>query len=303
MSRKFAHQILKLSVLLIVFASLFLWGESKVYASEMGSEPYITISSYEVSGDEIIPGQEFTVKFTLQNADLSVPAQNVLLNISTSENISFVYPSVPQVYLGNFEPNSSQEVSFTFLAAENMYSSNASFYVTTASDSRTNYVVLTAPVSIESQKITVLSTNIPDEGYAEESITSSLYFRTTEEDNLRNVELNVYIDDEIVATGLIGNMTPGASKTQSISFSVDEEGEHSLVFEIAGMDSDGTTQVVEAYKGTICITKRAEDVIGNPSEEKTLFIMDNKDKLIIICSGCLAVLCIVGIVLTIRKYR
>lgn len=264
------------------------------------SGPYIIVSSYEVSAGSIIPGEDFELSITIQNVDSLDVAKNVIVSITTLDGINTIYPSVPQIYVGDIAPNESKEVIFTYKVSSTYLLDTASFYTSIVSDDRTNSIILTAPVKLDDAAFTVLSKNIPTESAIGEKISASFYFRVRGESNLSNVVMHAYIDGEEIVTSQIGNVRQGASKTQNITFEIDSIGSHDLVFTLEGIDQDGMNRITELYNGTIDIFEMSNEnmmqdsgPVVNIRARRDVFVMGGSAVLILILS--------VGIVLVIKK--
>lgn len=291
------------SLILISLVITILYADSAaVYADMKSSDPYVIVSAYEVTDDNIIPGQEFELKLSVLNSDYTSVARDVLVSISCSDGITTVYPSVSQSFIGDMSQGEQRNLSFSFFAPTSISSDVALFYVTILSGSTSNYVVLSAPVKTVSSPFIVLATNVPDEIGENESVNSSLRFKVNSEDNLSNVEVSVYDNGEKIAGSSIGNMYTGATKTQNISFSLSETGKHTVLYCIEGMDTNGLVLSMDACICNINVVEH-ESVIDTEIENTTERKLSSKDCTIIVACSIAIVLCVGGIVFGIYKYR
>ena len=150
----------------------------------------------------------------------------------------------------------------------------------------------------------VVSQSIPEEAGTGDKIAASLSFKSLLEEKLSNVVLYVYVDSDSkpVASANIGNITAGASKTQNMTFFINEKGRHTLKFELSYSNSEGIFSTTELYSGKIQIGEQSEDSNLPESDIQETSISD-RDKMII--GGCLglSLLLGVGIVIIAKKYN
>ena len=298
----------QIGIFFLTLILVFTFFGYEAFATELtgGSEPYITVSSYEVSDGMVEPGKEFELILKLQNSSELVAANNVLVNVTSDSGITTVYPTLPQYYIGSIEPNTTKNLTFTYKTPTSYTNDTISFYINIASDTKTNYVVATAPVNTDNSRFFVSSATVPDETYAGVDSTAIIAFRINNEDNLSNVVLNAYLDDiELpVSTAPIGNISAGASKSQSISMRFDEIGDHSVKLELVGVDSNGTEYKTVAYSGMVKVSP-AEEVEGNSTDSQYTSgkTYTQRDKMVIAGSSVMILLCICGMIYIIRKYN
>ena len=289
--------------IIIVIAVLVTYNVDRSYATELKDDSYIIVDSYEISGGEIIPGQSFEFSITLKNMSSTYEAQNVTVDIRASEGITLAYPSISQYYVGTMGPGNSQTISFKFDASESVNYGRAYFEIALSSNTRNNSVSLTVPVRKDNSMFSVLSVSVPETAISGDNITTKLYFKSVREHTLSNVVLTLYVDGEAVAESAIGNMSAGASKTRSVSFSIFDEGSYDVLLEISGMGADGEIQSLVAYSGTIEIVASSDNDNNDTEEINTDRLFSRREKAILGGSGFIILISIVGIVLIARKYR
>lgn len=293
--------------LIMVIIILSITNVYAIRADEDGENvyaPIVVVSSYEVSDDILIPGENFILTVELENTDKNVSANNILLNLSFSDGISTIYPTLTQEYIESIEPGTKKKVQFEMVIAPYFNRPMAAFGINIAMDNRTNYVTLYAPVEMDNSLFKVYSKTIPEEAVAGEKVSLSLSFRSLLEEKLSDVNLQVFVDDgdKAIATTNIGNISVGASKTENVAFFINETGEHLIKLVLSYCTSEGEEAETELYSGKITITdatseKTAE--VAVPVETS----MSDRDKMIIV--GCLglSVVLFVGIIVMIKKYN
>ncbi len=271
---------------------------------EIINDPILVVSSYEVSGGVIIPGEKFILTVELENTDKNKEAHNILVNLSFSDGVSTVYPTLTQEYIESIEPNTKRKLQFEMIVASYYSRPMAAFGVNIVMDTRSNYVTLYAPVQLDNSMFKVVSKNIPEEAGKGEKISVSLSFKSLLEEKLSNVNLQILVDDDKkpIATTNIGNISAGASKTQNMAFFIDEIGEHTVHFMLSFNSEEGEESTAELYSGKIQVNSVQKENVPEVSETIETSLSD-RDKMIII--GCLgaAFLLSIGIVLIIKKYN
>ena len=271
---------------------------------EIINDPILVVSSYEVSGGVIIPGEKFILTVELENTDKNKEAHNILVNLSFSDGVSTVYPTLTQEYIESIEPNTKRKLQFEMIVASYYSRPMAAFGVNIVMDTRSNYVTLYAPVQLDNSMFKVVSKNIPEEVGAGEKISVSLSFKSLLEEKLSNVNLQILVDDDKkpIATTNIGNISAGASKTQNMAFFIDEIGEHTVHFMLSFNSEEGEESNTELYSGKIQVNNVQKENVPVVAETIETTLSD-RDKMIII--GCLgaAFLLSIGIVLIIKKYN
>ena len=293
--------------LIMVIIILSITNVYAIRADEDGENvyaPIVVVSSYEVSDDILIPGENFILTVELENTDKNVSANNILLNLSFSDGISTIYPTLTQEYIESIEPGTKKKVQFEMVIAPYFNRPMAAFGINIAMDNRTNYVTLYAPVEMDNSLFKVYSKTIPEEAVAGEKVSLSLSFRSLLEEKLSDVNLQVFVDDgdKAIATTNIGNISVGASKTENVAFFINETGEHLIKLVLSYCTSEGEEAETELYSGKITITdatseKTAE--VAVPVETS----MSDRDKMIIVGGLGLSVVLFVGIIVMIKKYN
>lgn len=300
------NKIKTLLSLLLVFAFISFNSLISVKAVEpvIEYEPFIMVSSYEVTDDIIIPGKAFELIIEVENTDPKVATRGSLMTISFPDGISTAYQSSNQIYLEKLAPGEKRKVTFKLYASQYYGRSLVPFMINITSEIRTNSATIYAPVQLDLSAFKVVSQTVPEEAGAGEKIAVSFSFKSLLEEKLSNVILSVYVDNESkpVTTANIGNISGGASKTQNLTFFIYEKGRHSVRFELSYNMAEGEASVAELYSGKIMINDASENAypIINEVQEEAI---TGRDKLIII--GCLglSVLLGIGIVLIAKKYN
>ena len=303
--KKMRKRIKTLSSLLLVLVVLLFNAAIPAWADEtIEYEPFVVVSSYKVSDDIIIPGKQFVLTIEVENTDKKVATRGMLMTINFPDGISTAYGSSNQIYIDSLKAGEKREIEVQMFASQYYNRSTVPFGITFISEIRTNSATVYASVQLDRSLFKVVSQSIPEEAGAGDKIAASLSFKSLLEEKLSNVVLYVYVDSDSkpVASANIGNITAGASKTQNMTFFINEKGRHTLKFELSYSNSEGIFSTAELYSGKISIGEQSEDSNLPESDIQETSISD-RDKMII--GGCLglSLLLGVGIVIIAKKYN
>ena len=97
-------------ILLIAFIKVFSYVD--INADEIMEEPIVIVSSYKVSNDIVVPGEQFDLVLELENKDKNEATTGLLVNINFPDGITTVYPSLTQVYIDSLNPGEKRKVTF-----------------------------------------------------------------------------------------------------------------------------------------------------------------------------------------------
>ncbi|MBQ8798862.1 MAG: hypothetical protein IJZ55_04780 [Lachnospiraceae bacterium] len=255
--------------------------EVKESVVDDGKDPFIVIERYELSRERIIPGNGFTLTLHLKNLSETRSASQVLVDITNPKGVAPVYGTVSQMFLGDFGPGESREVSFDYDSWTSITTETLDFGVVLVSDENSNGLVLRVPVGIDSI-FHVMAANGPSTVYVGETASVSLNFRVLGEENISDVVLRMECEGETVATNSIGNLNAGTTKTQSISFKMSETGKYTVDFYMEYVGADGETEseyiatkvleVKEIENATPGLNLPGDNTTTEPDDTKTMIL-------------------------------
>ena len=300
-----AKKIKILSGMLLVFIYIIFGTVIPLHSEESGgSEPFIVVSSYEITDNIVIPGNAFDLTIEVENTDKSRATRGSVMTISFPDGIRTAYGSSNQLYLDSLKPGEKRKVVFGLYAAPNYSKASVPFEITITSEVRSNSTNIYAPVLLDNSSFKVVSQTVPEEAGAGNKIAASFSFKSLLNEKLSNVVLSVYVDKnkEPITSAMIGNITAGASKTQNLTFFINEKGSHALRFELSYNTADGEASLAELYSGNIQINEPSGDSFYEIDDIQNKPISDS-DKLIIIGCLTLSVLLSIGIVIIAKKYN
>lgn len=238
-------KIVRYLMAIIFMLSAFCVQETSVSATAGDEvfEPFIVVESYEVSGERIIPGEQFTLTLNLKNYSTVATAHDVLIDIENPGGVAPVYGTVSQIFLGDMGPGENRKVSFEYNSSDMIISETLDFSVAIISKNNANYVLLRIPAGMENP-FNVLELSVQENVFVTENTSALLSFRVLGEEDVSNVVFRVESNGEVLGSSHAGSITAGATKTHSISYQFLGAGEYVLDFYVDYVTEDGTEETV-----------------------------------------------------------
>ena len=303
--KKWLFKSCKLLLCSIIFGAMLMMQCSTVKAAEMVDLPYIVIDSYELTKEKVIPGEDFTLTMKLRNSSKSATAYNVVVNVTNPSGVLPIYGKVSQTLVDNIKPGEVVEVSFDYTSVAELFGECLDFYVSVSGTTYTN-VVLRVPMGVDSP-FTILASGIPTQMYAEEISSAYVSFKVLGDENVRNVYLEMQVDDEIIVKSSIGTLTPGVTRTQNLSPMISTPGIYEAKLILYYDDATEQTQSIVIGTSSLNVTEKLESSDSNqepvtpntpPQEEEQI------NKSILMGAGGIIVLLVLAIaVWFVRKRR
>ena len=197
-------------VALLCSQTVTVFADTKI--TEDVTEPYIVVDSYKISNDSLVLGEGFTLTLYLKNPSTTKTAHEVLIDITNPSGVVPVYGTVSQLFLGDIAPQETVEVSFDYDSWAGGKEKALEFSITLVSNTK------------------IINSSMPEENYIGLNTSASVSFRVLGEESLGNVELRVECNGETIGKSLVGSITAGITKTQSVSFVLEHAGEYTLDF-------------------------------------------------------------------------
>ena len=214
-------------VALLCSRTVTVFADTKI--TEDVTEPYIVVDSYKISNDSLVLGEGFTLTLYLKNPSTTKTAHEVLIDITNPSGVVPVYGTVSQLFLGDIAPQETVEVSFDYDSWAGGKEKALEFSITLVSNTKINYVSLRVPIGSDAM-FSIINSSMPEENYIGLNTSASVSFRVLGEESLGNVELRVECNGETIGKSLVGSITAGITKTQSVSFVLEHAGEYTLDF-------------------------------------------------------------------------
>ncbi len=264
------------------------------------SNPLIVVERYEVSGERIVPGEDFSLKLILKNYNAVKDATGVLVDISNPSGVAPVYGTVSQVYIGDIKAGESKEIELEYNSSTKIVDETLNFNVTIVTDSNENYVVMTVPVGADSP-FNIVSASVPSEVKKGEYVNISLAFKVIGEDRVKDVVLTASANGEVIGSSQIGIINPGVTKTQQLLLSFDNVGEHVMDLNLEYVDDAGQkkgvlvgTAIIDVYEDM------PEDVVPTIPENNN----DGMEAVLLMgVSGMLILVIFLVVIIILKKNR
>lgn len=288
-----------MSIFMMSFA-LMLGNSKEVSATEISEYSLLLLEKYTVTDEKIVPGEDFTLTMTIKNYSKS-KVTNVWIDVTNPSGVAPVYGEVSQAYVGDMEAGEIKEVSLDYNSWTVVYTDALDFYLSIRADQTSNYINMRIPVGTDSP-FSILSTVLPTDVVEGEAVTASISFKTLGNENVRNVSMLLKENDNVLIQSSIGIMTPGASKTQSVSFTLHGLEQRSLQIVLRYDDEADQTQETVVAETTVNMKERVSQESGNT--ESTVNVPDediNSNMAILGIGGILVLLFCILVMVIIKK--
>lgn len=293
----------RLLVCCFAFLTLSLMQHMTAKAEENADLPYILVESYRLTDDKVIPGKEFTLTLKIKNNSRTVTAYDVMINISNPNGIMPVYGEVSQQMLAKIEPQESVEVSFDYISMAELVGDYVDFYVSLAGTAYNN-VVVRVPMGVDSP-FTILAFSVPTTIYAEEIASANVSFKVLGDANVRNVYLELQMNDKVITRSAVGTMTPGVTRTQNLSPMISTPGIYEAKLVLYYDDETDQTQSVTVGTTSVTVEKRAGSIEndGDSDSTQTQQEEDKFNKGILMGAGGIIILLVLAICVWIMRRK
>lgn len=261
---KLMGSILKLLMLIsVVCLAVATYHPQVVKAAEISLDyPIMLVEEYSISGDKVVPGNDFTLSLILKNYSDVKDANDVWVNISCPDGIAPVYGSVAQMYVGNIKAGETKEIAIEFEALKDITQELLDFHVGIMCNETSNSCLLRVPVGSDAP-FSIISSYIPTQVYQNDMVDMVLNFYVLGDENVRNVSVSVLLDGEEIAESPIGIVTAGTTKTQNMTFSTNETGTHDVRIILNYADETGMMQEFLATEGKLIISTKIDQHDGS----------------------------------------
>uniref|UniRef100_UPI0040566B7D hypothetical protein n=1 Tax=Acetatifactor sp. TaxID=1872090 RepID=UPI0040566B7D len=271
-------------------------------AAEVVVAPMIMLERYDVTDEQIVPGEEFTLTLTFKNYSPDADAKGVLIDITNPTGIMPVYGTVSQVYIEEIPAGETREVSINYVADTILEGTSVDFYMTIIiSGAAQNYVSIRVPVGTDIP-FYILSDKFPTSVAVGENATSSLTFEVIGEADVRSVAHVVSVNGVAIGSNTIGSVTSGTTRSQNTTVAFMEPGEYTVDIEIQYIDKADQQQSFLVDSKTITVYEKEESGIIFPQEiEDTAD--DDANKSLILGLGGIVLLAVLLLVVIINKKK
>lgn len=221
------------------------------YMNEPLDNAIPVIYRYEVGGDGyIVPGEEFTLKFTIYNPGVVSKIGNVRVDVY--QNNALVYPkygATNSVYIGYLSALSYSEGEITLIASKDITDKEIPLtiflsYTDNYSTANQQQLVATLPVS-SGGKLSLSSVDVPSTMYVGTNNRLSLSYRNNGLSTINDVVLNLSgdtINEQNISLGSIGS---NSSITSDVYVEFRQVGQQIVKVSFTYTDSDGQIKQTE----------------------------------------------------------
>ena len=222
-----------------------------VYMNEPLDNAVPVIYKYEVEGDGyIIPGQEFTLKFTVYNPAVVSKIGNIRIDLYQGN--SLVYPkygSTNSVYIGYLSALSYSEGEITLIASKDISDKEIPInviltYTDNYSTANQQQLVATLPVS-SSGNLSLNSLDVPSAMHIGKNNRLSVSYRNNGLSPINNVVLHLSGDTINAQDITLGSIGSNASITNDVYVEFLKLGQQTVKVNFSYTDSDGYVKETE----------------------------------------------------------
>lgn len=289
-------------VIVLCLLVLSLSVPQKVKAADKSEFPFISVESYSVTKEKIIPGSDFTLTLGLKNNSETTPAKNVVIGMVCPSGVSPKYGTPGQAYLKEIAKGDIVDVSFEFSTIEEIYSFYLDFQVSIFCDDSNNSLLLRIPVGTD-LPFNITNFAIDESGIEGETAAAAVAFKVIGIDFVKNVYIKASYDGIERNSISIGSLAPGTSKSQLISIPLDSFGEHEIKLSIAYEDALGKLCTMEVGAQNIEVIRKIITPTPTPFE-KPVGVLDqikSNTKMLAGISGVILVVSFSVLVLIIKS--
>lgn len=304
MRKNFYRSFRSFCAILIVMIMMIFLGKNNVFASSAGSDsPAIMVERYTVTDEKIVPGQDFTLTIELKNYSSSKAENNVVVAVTNPVGVAPVYGTTSQIYVGSIGAKETKKVSIDYCSWTSIEGESLDFTLYITSTQTTNNVILRIPVGADSP-FSINAKNVSSVMQQFESGNAVVSFNVLPDSNVSNISMLLREGEDTIATSVIGSVTPGTSKSQTVSFTLDTVGEHAIEMLLQYTDESG--QVCEVSLGiwNVKVNQNATPIFNDTnhsSEEETTDVQSGKIVIMGVIGILILIICLVVVILLRRR--
>lgn len=256
---------------------------------DVATSTILYISGYTVSNDKIVPGEDFTLSFTVNNSSRFYTAKEVLVNVECPEGVAPVYGTVGQIFLGDIKPGTSKEISLQYNSYNTITEDSLKFYIAIVSNQRSNSVEVRVPVGAAAP-INVVASNIPNELIAGQRAIASVALQVMSKKDLQEVSYVLMIDEQEKEAVNLGVLAAGVTKTQTLTFQMDTPGLYSIKMLLKYKDENGEDKDLVVGNTTLSVVEPGKvQQTGFQENSYTDYLMIASSIAIVILFGVLVI--------------
>lgn len=297
-------KILLLMCILLVCAAVI--PSMSVYAT--GEEnPRVLIENYQLSTEEVIPGEEFDLTLKLRNTSQFYDVYSVV--VSAADEAEMIYPiygNSNQVYTNRVYARNSSEVVFHLQAADTITQSVIPLEITiTYNDNyfiekQSNTTVLYLPVRLDGD-LNIISCAVPESISVGTKARVSVSYENTGLKTLHNIRMKVTrrkSDGNNSSVTNLYSLSGGEKSTAEVYIDCNEEGSIPITISFTYEDEQGKTYETEGMAYGIRVTSKQVE-----AEEENVTIIGGGVSFFTYLILAAIVIIAIGILVIIKKKR
>ena len=221
------------------------------YMNEPLDNAIPVIYKYEVGGDGyIVPGEEFTLKFTVYNPAVVSKVGNIRLDLYQGNNLVYPkYGSTNSVYIGYLSALSYTEGEITLIASKDISTKELPLNINMSYTDNYNTVnqqqlIATLPVS-SSGNLSISSLDVPSSMHIGGNNRLSVSYRNNGLSPINNVVLHLSGDTINAQDITLGSIGSNASVTNDVYVEFLELGQQIVKVNFSYIDSEGYLKETE----------------------------------------------------------
>ncbi len=296
----------KMQVLLFVISLILLpcfQVNVKAAEGEILEKPMIILDKYEVTDEQIVPGEDFTLTLSLKNFNTNVAADNVMIDIANPKGIMPEYGTVSQMYIGEIRPGETKKISINYHADTVMETTYVDFNLTIIINGTTiNYISLRVPVGTD-VPFSVLFDKFPTSVAVGENATSSLSFEVLGDEDVKNVTHVILVDGITIGSNTIGSLMPGVTRTQNTTVTFHEPGEYNVDIAIQYIDKTEQLQSYVVNSKTITVYEKEQEQIDIPQSGDRIDTNNDAEKSLLLGLGGIVLLAVLLVIVIVSRKK
>lgn len=243
-------------IFLMLCLTLVITGIIPITVHATGEEnPRAIIEAYSISGDEIIPGQEFELTLTIRNTSQFYDIYSVVVTMKDdSETVYPVYGTANQTYINRIYARKNTEITIPLKAADDISSSviplrfNISYNDNYFIEKQDNDIELFLPVRLAGD-LNIVSSTVPNSVSIGAKARISLTYENIGSESLYNVVLTTSANGEEIETNLY-SIGGGDKSATEVYLDCERTGTIPFTYYFSYEDENGEKYKTNIYSDT-----------------------------------------------------
>ncbi len=280
----------------LIFAFYLLIGQIDIAQATTvhGQKARVAVESFKISGDAIVPGEEFELTLVVKNNSNTDTVRSIMMSFtSDAEGVYTVYGQPDQVYIPQLQPGATYNVNLSMKAADKIKDSVVKFtteftYEDYISSENTNKTSVQLPVTTTS-KFEIQNVSFPEEIYQDQKTRMRVTYKNSGGDDFYNIVMMVStegaMDDEQYS---LGSLIAGKVSYAETYVTLSNVGEQSVNVTFSYEDIEGNKFTTNQYEQKIKVLESQEEE-ELMDEQNVTFSRSNDLYLLIIAVIAMAV--------------